>query len=175
MLVWIVFAAVLFLVLLLRIPYFFQDVQHILVKLYTSRLVLKYIQTNYFIQDRFSDLVQLQPHKPFLLFRDETFTYRDADELSNKAARAFLQGGLKQGDTAALFLGNEPMFVWLWLGLMKIGCCAAFLNYNIRSRSLLHCFSCSGAKTLVAAEGEVCIHICSRNVISGNTVTLVHT
>ncbi|XP_030282493.1 very long-chain acyl-CoA synthetase-like [Sparus aurata] len=152
MLVWIVFAAVLFLVLLFRISYLFQDVRHILVKLYTSRFVLKYIQTNYFIQDRFSDLVQLQPHKPFLLFRDETFTYRDADELSNKAARAFLQGGLKQGDTAALFLGNEPMFVWLWLGLMKIGCSAAFLNYNIRSRGLLHCFSCSGAKTLVAAE-----------------------
>ncbi|KAM8752034.1 long-chain fatty acid transport protein 2-like [Acanthopagrus schlegelii] len=152
MLVWIVFAAVLFLILSFRFPYFFQDVQHVLVKLYTSRLVRKYIQTNYFIQDRFSDLVQLQPHKPFLLFRDETFTYRDADELSNKAARAFLQGGLKQGDTAALLLGNEPMFVWLWLGLMKIGCSVAFLNHNIRSRSLLHCFSCSGAKTLVAAE-----------------------
>ncbi|XP_073329010.1 long-chain fatty acid transport protein 2-like [Pagrus major] len=152
MLVWIVFAAVLFLALFSRFPYFFQDVQHALKKLKSSRLILKYIQTNYFMLDRFSELVKLQPHKPLLLFKDETFTYRQADELSNKAARVFLQSGLKQGDTAALFLGNEPMFLWLWLGLGKIGCSAAFLNYNIRSRSLLHSFACSGAKALVAAE-----------------------
>ncbi|XP_070827788.1 long-chain fatty acid transport protein 2-like [Chaetodon trifascialis] len=153
MLVWIVVSALLFLVFLFRHPYFVQDVQNILSNVLNRRRMLRYHQTNYFIVDRFLDAVKAHPHKPFLLYKDETFTYQDADELSNKAARVFLQSGcVKEGDTVALLLGNEPMFLWLWLGLAKIGCTTALLNYNIRSRSLLHCFSCSGATTLVAAE-----------------------
>lgn len=157
MLVWmIVFAAALFIALLFRHPYFFQDVQHVRKKLKTRRRVLKYGQTNYFVLDRFLDVVKAQPHKPFVLFKDETYTYRDADELSSKAARVLLQSGrVKQGDAVALFLGNEPTFLWLWLGLVKIGCSAAFINCNIRSKSLLHCFSRCGAKALVASEGKV--------------------
>ncbi|XP_033997273.1 very long-chain acyl-CoA synthetase-like isoform X1 [Trematomus bernacchii] len=153
MLVWIVFAAVGLLALFFRNPHFFRDVQFVRKKLKTRSRILKYMQTNYSILDRFIDAEKEHPHKPFILFGDETFTYRDAEELSNKAARVFLQSGLlKQGDTVALFLGNEPVFLWLWLGLVKIGCSAAFLNCNIRSKSLLHCFKCSGARTLVAAE-----------------------
>ncbi|KAK5902067.1 hypothetical protein CesoFtcFv8_007362 [Champsocephalus esox] len=153
MLVWIVFAAVGLLALFFCNPHFFQDVQLVRTKLKTRSRILKYMQTNYSILDRFIDAEKEHPHKPFILFGDETFTYRDAEELSNKAARVFLQSGLlNQGDTVALFLGNEPVFLWLWLGLVKIGCSAAFLNCNIRSKSLLHCFNCSGARTLVAAE-----------------------
>lgn len=155
MLVWVAFAALLFLALLYRNPHFFQDVQHVRQKLKVRRRVLKYNETNYLILDRFLELVKAKPNKPFLRYKDETFTYQDADELSNKAARVFLQSGrVNQGDTVALFLGNEPMFLWLWLGLVKIGCSAAFLNCNIRSKSLLHCFSRCGANTLVAAEGK---------------------
>ncbi|KAF1386850.1 hypothetical protein PFLUV_G00099140 [Perca fluviatilis] len=153
MIVWMVIVAVVFLALLFRHPHFFQDVQYVRDKIQARRRVLKYKQTNYSILDRFLEVVKAQPHKPFILFNGETFTYQDADELSNKAARVFLHNGLvKEGDTVALFLRNEPMFLWLWLGLVKIGCNAAFLNYNIRSKSLFHCFSRSGAKTLVAAE-----------------------
>lgn len=156
MLVWIVFAAALFIVCFFRYPYFFQDVQYVRNRLKIKHRVLDYCQTKYFILDRFLDAVKAQPNKPFVLFKDETYTYRDADELSSKAARVLLQSGrVKPGDTVALFLGNEPLFLWLWLGLAKIGCSAAFINYNIRSKSLLHCFSRSGARALVAAEGRV--------------------
>ncbi|XP_053175782.1 long-chain fatty acid transport protein 2-like isoform X1 [Scomber japonicus] len=152
MFLWLISVAAL-LGLVFRYPYFFQDVQYVLNKLKVRRRVLAYMKTNYTILDRFLDVAQTHPHKPFIHFKDETFSYRDADELSNRAARVLLQTGrVKEGDTVALLVGNQPMFLWLWLGLVKLGCSAAFLNSNIRSRSLLHCFSCSGAKTLVAAE-----------------------
>uniref|UniRef100_A0A4W6CZN7 long-chain-fatty-acid--CoA ligase n=1 Tax=Lates calcarifer TaxID=8187 RepID=A0A4W6CZN7_LATCA len=154
MLVWVVVAlgVVTVLGVLFRFSNLFQDVQYILTILKTKRFILKYMQTNYTVLDRFLDAAKTHPHKPLILFKDETYTYQDADVLSNKVARAFLQSGLvKKGDTVAMFVGNEPMFLWLWLGLVKIGCSAAFLNYNIRSKSLLHCFNCSGATTLVAA------------------------
>uniref|UniRef100_A0A669DB92 long-chain-fatty-acid--CoA ligase n=1 Tax=Oreochromis niloticus TaxID=8128 RepID=A0A669DB92_ORENI len=38
----------------------------------------------------------------------------------------------------------------IWLALSKLGCTASFLNVNIRSKSLLHCFSCCEAKVLIA-------------------------
>ncbi|XP_031611477.2 very long-chain acyl-CoA synthetase-like [Oreochromis aureus] len=153
MLVWIVCAALIVFGVLLRHPYLFQDVQYVLTKIKVRRFVLKCMRTNYSILDRFLDLVKTQPQKTLIYFKDEMFTYREADILSNKAARAFLQAGcVKEGDTVALFLGNQPMFLWLWLGLMKIGCAGALLNSNIRSKSLLRCLNCSGATTLVAAE-----------------------
>ncbi|XP_054475176.1 long-chain fatty acid transport protein 2-like [Anoplopoma fimbria] len=153
MTIWVLFAIGILLAFLFRHPYFFQDAWYTLAALKTRNRVFKYMQTNYSLLDRFEDLVRAQPHKPFVLFKEQTFTYQDAEELSNKAARVLLQSGrVKAGDTVALFLRNEPVFLWLWLGLSKIGCSAAFLNYNIRSKSLLHCFNCSGAKALVAAE-----------------------
>lgn len=156
MLLWIVFAAplVLLLALLFLHPHFFQDVRYVRCKLKVRRKIAEHYEGNYLILDRFQEVVDMQPHKPFIRFKDESYTYRDADELSSKAARVFLQSGrVKQGDVVALLLGNKPIFLFLWLGLLKIGCSVAFLNYNIRSKSLLHCFSRCGAKTLVTDEG----------------------
>uniref|UniRef100_A0A3P9DSE3 long-chain-fatty-acid--CoA ligase n=1 Tax=Maylandia zebra TaxID=106582 RepID=A0A3P9DSE3_9CICH len=168
MLVWTVCAALIACGVLLRHSSFLQDVQFVLTKIKVRRFIEKCVQTNYSILDRFLELVKTQPHKPFVYFKDETFTYRDADVLSNKVARAFLQAGcVKEGDTVALFLGNQPMFLWLWLGLVKIGCAGALLNSNIRSKSLLHCLNCSGATTLVAAEGSTCISVSDRCEVTG--------
>lgn len=156
MLVWIAVAALLLLLVLFsRHPHFVQDVRHVRHKLKARRQVEERYKRNYLILDRFLEVVETQPHKLFLRFKDESYTYRDAEELSSKAARVFLQSGrVKQGDTVALFVGNKPIFLFLWLGLLKIGCPVAFLNINVRSKSLLHCFSRCGAKTLVADEGN---------------------
>ncbi|VFV33812.1 very long-chain acyl-synthetase [Lynx pardinus] len=48
-------------------------------------------------------------------------------------------------------MGNEPAYVWLWLGLAKLGCAMSCLNSNIRAKSLLHCFQCCGAKVLLVS------------------------
>lgn len=105
----------------------------------------------YSMLDRFLDHVARQPHKKFLLFEESSYTYSQVDKESNKVARALsTHAHLKEGDTVALFLGNEPQFVWIWLALTKLGCIASLLNYNLRSKSLMHCFSCCEAKVLVA-------------------------
>uniref|UniRef100_A0A8C6U7V0 long-chain-fatty-acid--CoA ligase n=1 Tax=Neogobius melanostomus TaxID=47308 RepID=A0A8C6U7V0_9GOBI len=105
----------------------------------------------YTVLDRFLEQVKNLPNKTFIIFEGRTFTYSYADKESNKVARALQKHtDLKEGDIAALLIGNEPDFVWLWLALAKLGCTAALLNTNIRSKSLLHCFSCCEAKVLVA-------------------------
>ncbi|CAB1319072.1 unnamed protein product, partial [Coregonus sp. 'balchen'] len=133
-------------------PYFWKDVFY-LVKVirYGARLeIFKITSKVDTIIDRFVQQAERIPTKPFLIYEGITYTYQDINERSNKLANIFLeQGKLKKGDSVALLMNNEPDFICVWFGLIKLGCSVAFLNTNIKSRSLLHCFNCCGAKTLV--------------------------
>lgn len=138
-------------------PYFLQDCAYILHAAHFGLRLERYKRRSrfYSILDCFLDAVRTHPHKRFIYFMGETYSYSDVDRNSNKVAHALQKvAGLKQGDTVALFLGNEPCFTWIWLGLAKLGCATALLNFNIRSKSLLHCFSCCGANVLIVAEGK---------------------
>ncbi|MCJ8733016.1 hypothetical protein PDJAM_G00218000 [Pangasius djambal] len=153
-----VFAALVLLPLFLhvRFPYLVYDVLYVLKGIRVAMRMRKFRSSTpcYTILDRFLDAVKKHPEKKFLVFEGRSYTYSEADRLSSKAARALLHHTeLQEGDTVALFLGNEPNFIWVWLGLFKLGCTAALLNSNIRARSLLHCFNCCGAKTLIAGAG----------------------
>uniref|UniRef100_A0A667HHD4 long-chain-fatty-acid--CoA ligase n=1 Tax=Lynx canadensis TaxID=61383 RepID=A0A667HHD4_LYNCA len=135
-------------------PYFFQDVGYFLRLAGVARRVRSYGQQRPVrtILHKFLEQARQSPHKPFLLFRDETLTYAQVDRRSNQVARALHDHvGLRQGDCVAIFMGNEPAYVWLWLGLAKLGCAMSCLNSNIRAKSLLHCFQCCGAKVLLVS------------------------
>ncbi|XP_076025679.1 long-chain fatty acid transport protein 2-like [Genypterus blacodes] len=146
-------AGLLLLFLYWRKPYLLQELSFTLTSLRVGVRIGRIMRRKpfYSILDCFLDTVSAHPHKTFILFEESSYSYRAADRESSRVARALVaHAGLKEGDTAAVFLGNEPQFVWLWLGLAKLGCTAAFLNFNIRSKSLLHCFSCCDAKVLIA-------------------------
>lgn len=105
--------------------------------------------------DWFSANVQKHPTKTFILFGEEVYTYRDIDGLSNQAARVFQsQLGLKEGETASILLYNCPAYIWAWLGLAKIGCVMACINYNVRSKVLLHAISACESKVLLTTPGK---------------------
>uniref|UniRef100_A0A1A8LDM3 long-chain-fatty-acid--CoA ligase n=2 Tax=Nothobranchius pienaari TaxID=704102 RepID=A0A1A8LDM3_9TELE len=108
------------------------------------------------VLDRFMEQAQRIPDKPFVIYDGSVHTYREVDRRSNQLAHVFLrQVKLKKGDCVALLMSNEPDFLNVWFGLAKVGCSVAFLNTNIRSRSLLHCFSCCGARTLIVGSDLV--------------------
>ncbi|XP_075064271.1 long-chain fatty acid transport protein 2-like [Mixophyes fleayi] len=102
--------------------------------------------------DMFSKQVSTRPNQILIFYQDQSYTYKEIDLKSNQAAWALAQyAKLKKGDCVGILLGNEPAYIWLWLALVKIGCPMACLNYNLRAKSLLHCFKCSGAKVLIVA------------------------
>ncbi|CAM5145412.1 unnamed protein product [Eretmochelys imbricata] len=149
-------AGLLLLPLLLRLacPYFFGDLRFFLTMAWMSQRVRSYSARTppRTILEVFRQRARRTPRKPLVLFREEVHTYGQVDKRSSQVARALRQhAGLQQGDCLALFLGNEPAYLWIWLGLAKLGCAMACLNCNIRAKSLLHCFQCSGAKVLLAA------------------------
>uniref|UniRef100_H3D856 long-chain-fatty-acid--CoA ligase n=1 Tax=Tetraodon nigroviridis TaxID=99883 RepID=H3D856_TETNG len=135
-------------------PHFLDDCVYILRSVGFGIRLTKYKRTRpfYSIVDRFLDASAKHPGKPFLLFEGREYSYGDVDRQSNKVGRALqAAAGLQEGATVALFLANEPSLVWTWLGLAKLGCTVALLNFNIRSKSLLHCFSCCGAKVIITS------------------------
>lgn len=150
--------ALLPLFLYLKNPYFLKDLNYTICALTIAHKLSRFKKQKpfYSILDCFLDRVARQPQKRFLLFEESSYTYSQADRESNRVARALSKhANLKEGDTVALFLGNEPLFVLIWLGLAKLGCVASLLNCNIRSKSLLHCFSCCDAKVLVVGAGKL--------------------
>lgn len=138
-------------------PHLHEDCAYILTSLKLCLRLIKYKKSKpfYSVLDHFLDAVKKHPSKILLHFEGREYTYGEVDRQSNKVARALrAEARLKEGDTVALFLTNEPCFMWTWVGVAKLGCSAALLNVNIRSKSLLHCFSCCAAKVIVASKGE---------------------
>lgn len=136
-------------------PYFWMDLKYLTKAISYGIKIEIYKKTAKVVTvlDRFMQQAQKIPNKPFIIYEDNAFTYQDVDKRSNKVAQVFFkQGVLKKGDTVALLMSNEPDFINVWFGLCKLGCAVAFLNFNIKSRSLLHCFNSCGAKTLVVGS-----------------------
>uniref|UniRef100_A0A8C3UZK4 long-chain-fatty-acid--CoA ligase n=1 Tax=Catharus ustulatus TaxID=91951 RepID=A0A8C3UZK4_CATUS len=88
--------------------------------------------------DVFRQHARERPRQPLLRFQDAIYTFEDMERASNRAAWALWRRlGLRGGLTVAVFLPNEPAYVWTWLALAKLGCAMACLNVNVRGRALL--------------------------------------
>ncbi|XP_026550387.1 very long-chain acyl-CoA synthetase-like, partial [Notechis scutatus] len=86
--------------------------------------------------------------RPFLRFEGRSFSYGRAERESNRVGQALRTAGLG-GRTAALLAGNEPFFVWAWIGLAKLGARPAFLGTALRPAALLHCLRQCEARALL--------------------------
>ncbi|XP_056121553.1 long-chain fatty acid transport protein 6 [Rhinichthys klamathensis goyatoka] len=131
-------------------PHFWKDALYLMkVIRYGARLeIYKRSSRVVTVVDRFVQQAQRIPEKAFVVYEGVTYTYGELEARSNRVARVF-QDAVRTGDTVALLMSNEPDFIAVWFGFCKLGCAVAFLNTNIKPRSLLHCLNCCGAKLLV--------------------------
>nr|XP_038027216.1 long-chain fatty acid transport protein 6 isoform X3 [Anas platyrhynchos]XP_038027217.1 long-chain fatty acid transport protein 6 isoform X3 [Anas platyrhynchos]XP_038027218.1 long-chain fatty acid transport protein 6 isoform X3 [Anas platyrhynchos] len=163
----------LFVSLKIFFPYFWEDLVFFLKRKRLKSMIKKRAKNGILtIIDLFTHRVGKIPHKPFLIYEGNVHTYEDVDRRSNRVAQVFLQyGALKKGDTVALLMCNGPDFIHVWFGLAKLGCVVAFLNFNVRSRSLLHCCNTCAAKAVVIGEDclgsietEFIFHLLENNI-----------
>ncbi len=92
------------------------------------------------------------PDAPALFFEDRIFSYRDYDAAANRFAVWGQAQGLTQGDVVALFMENRPEFLFVWLGMAKIGVTTALINTNQTGQALLHSLSVSDARHVIFGE-----------------------
>uniref|UniRef100_A0A3Q3GS51 long-chain-fatty-acid--CoA ligase n=1 Tax=Kryptolebias marmoratus TaxID=37003 RepID=A0A3Q3GS51_KRYMA len=99
----------------------------------------------------FAETVMQHPDKPALIYEatGEVWSFKELQERCHAVAHWALEQGWVEGDVVALYMENRPLVVALWLGLAMTGVEAAFINYNLRRDSLLHCVRVSGARAMV--------------------------
>ncbi|XP_053626712.2 long-chain fatty acid transport protein 4 isoform X4 [Cherax quadricarinatus] len=97
----------------------------------------------------FQEVVRKNRNKVAFYFEDETWTFQQVDELSNKVGNYFAAKGVKHGEPVALFMENCVEYICIWLGLTKIGAVPALINYNLRLDSLKHCIQVAACKAVI--------------------------
>ncbi|MBT4519291.1 MAG: long-chain-acyl-CoA synthetase [Halieaceae bacterium] len=113
-------------------------------------------EQHYTVTDRLEERAAQTPVQCFLVWGDLEITYDDANRQANRYAHFAYTQGLRQGDVAALMMENRPDFLYLWLGLAKIGCVAALINTHSTGDALHHAVvTATGSKLLFV--GSECI------------------
>lgn len=137
-------------------PRLWMELSFVMDKIQTSKKLKKYCKEAIPITavDLLEGHARKTPDKPFLVYRDVSHSYGEINKRANRMAHLARQCGMKRGDTVAILIHNEPAFVETLFGMAKLGVTSALLNFNLRSKSLLHCFNASQAKTLIVGPGK---------------------
>jgi fatty-acyl-CoA synthase len=109
----------------------------------------------YTIAERIEDCAVRYAERPCIIYGDQTLDYEQTNRQVNQVAHAGHQLGLKRGDVVALCMENRPAFLFVWLGLAKLGVTLVFLNTNVKGKPLLHGLQATGASLVIV--GEECL------------------
>ena len=104
------------------------------------------------VPDLIEEAIDKYPNNIAIEFEEKSYTYSDLDNEANKIANWAIRKGYKTGDVVALLMENRPEFIFIWLGLSKLGVTIACLNNNIKSKSLAHCIQTSKSKSLILSS-----------------------
>lgn len=110
---------------------------------------VRHSRKNRTIADIFQLTTAKHPQKVAIKFEEQTWTFQEVENYSNKVANHFKSQGYQKGDVVALILENSPEFICLWLGLSKLGVVTALINTNLRLDSLWYCISVANTKAII--------------------------
>jgi fatty-acyl-CoA synthase len=110
--------------------------------------------SDYLTADLFEDSVDAHAKRPAFVDGDMQVSYAEFDAYANRVANWALAGGVKPGDTVALYMANRWEYVAIWYGLSKVGVIAALLNNQVSGKALGHGLNISGANHVIV-EGEL--------------------
>lgn len=77
-----------------------------------------------------------RPDHPAVIGEDETLPYSQLEARSSALARGLLARGFRPGMRIAFLLGNEPMTLVAWLGILKAGGSAVALPQGVAADAL---------------------------------------
>lgn len=88
--------------------------------------------------------------------RTGNYTWSQVYDRVCQYAGFFLSRGVKPGQNIGLYLQNAPEFMFIWLGLLAIGCAPAMINWNLAADPLVHCVTIAGTRLLIVDENQGC-------------------
>ena len=101
----------------------------------------------------------INQNRPFLFFKDETYSYKEINSLSNQIANGIIKlledislrksKALKRSVKISLMLPNCPEFIFFWFGIIKANCIVVPINTELKGESLLEMLKGSDTEVLV--------------------------
>jgi len=85
-------------------------------------------------------------------FENQTVTYDQLNQRSNRFAAACVAAGVEPGDRVAILLLDRPAFVYAFVGAMKAGAVPIAVNTRAVATEIAHILEDSNAKMVVAEE-----------------------
>jgi long-chain acyl-CoA synthetase len=89
------------------------------------------------------------PDKPALIFGDRTFTFRDLERLTNRAANGLKALDVEKGDRVTLFAQNSPEWAISYAGIAKAGGVINPVNAMLTAEELSYVVKDCGTKALI--------------------------
>ncbi len=88
------------------------------------------------IAQRFRDIAQRFPHKPFILCKDQSISYGEAAKRINKLANCLFRQGVRQGDKVAVYLPNSPEYIFSYLAVFSLGAACVPLDVRLTEEEI---------------------------------------
>ena len=92
------------------------------------------------------------PHQEALVFETRRFTFADVAAEVDRAAKALMALGVRQGDHVCLWLNNCDGWIFILYGLAKIGAVQIPVNTRFRTRDLAYVLDQSDSAMLITHD-----------------------
>jgi fatty-acyl-CoA synthase len=111
---------------------------------------------DWYVKRRFGDLPREAAarwgDREALFFQGRRWSFRQAAEEVDRAAKALLALGVEPGEHVGLWLGNRPEWVWLMFALARVGAVQIPINTRLRSQEIGYVLRQSRSRMLITCE-----------------------
>lgn len=87
--------------------------------------------------------------KTFLYFKDEKYSFKELNSITNRIGNALLKLGAIKGDNVSVMMPNCPEFVFSWFGMAKIGAAMVPVNGLYKGEFLRYVVDHSDSKIII--------------------------
>lgn len=95
------------------------------------------------------------PDKTALVTKEGRFSYREIDEMANKAAKALIADGLEKGDRVAIFMDNSLEAVVGIFGVLKAGGIFLLINPTTKTEKLIYVLNNCRASAFISTQNKL--------------------
>ena len=106
------------------------------------------------IAKRLREQAEKHPDKPYIIFRDQAITFKQAVSKINKLANFLLKQGVKKGEKVSVYLPNCPEFSFAYFAVFTIGAIIVPLDVRLTEQELAGALRHSEASILFTRPME---------------------
>lgn len=86
--------------------------------------------------------------KPYVLFYEQTITYKQMNERANQVAHYLREMGVQKGDVVSFMILNSPDIYYVMFGTQKLGAISGGINFLLKGPEIAHILNDSKPKVV---------------------------